>query len=137
LPLRIPEGRGELILVVDDEASIRTIATAVLEKHSYSVLSCGDGMEAIALFKAHPGEIALVLTDVDMPNLNGAQLAKTLLRIRPDIRLIVMSGLPASDTASSDVTMARKLAHTFLTKPFHPDQLLGAVHRVLNLTEKP
>jgi len=137
LPLGIPGGRGELILVVDDEASIRTIATAVLEEHGYGVQSCGDGMEAITIFKAHSGEIALVLTDVDMPNLNGAELAKTLLRIRPDVRLIVMSGLSRSDAPSSDVTMARKLAHAFLAKPFHPDQLLGAVHRVLNPAEKP
>jgi PAS domain S-box-containing protein len=136
LPSSIPRGRGELILVVDDEASIRDIVTAVLQKHGYSVLSCSDGMEAITLFKVHPDEIALVVTDVDMPNLNGVGLAKTLLRIRPDIHLIVMSGLPRSDTTSSDVTMARELAHIFLSKPFHPGDLLGAVHSLLHPEEK-
>ena len=135
-PSSAPRGRGELILVVDDEASIRDIVTAVLQKHGYSVLSCSDGMEAITLFKVHPDEIALVVTDVDMPNLNGVGLAKTLLRIRPDIHLIIMSGLPRSDTTSSDVMMARELAHVFLAKPFHPEDLLGAVRSLLHPGEK-
>jgi PAS domain S-box-containing protein len=131
-PSGIPHGRGKLVLVVDDEASIRAVITAVLRRHNYGVLSCGDGMEAISVFKAHRDEIALVVIDVDMPNLNGAALARMLLRIRPDIRLIVMSGSPRSDTASSDVAMARGLAHAFLAKPFRPEDLLAAVQSLLN-----
>jgi len=95
-------------------------------------VSCGDGVDAIAFFVTQPREISAVVTDVDMPSLGGVALARTLLRLRPDLRLLAMSGLSRSDTGSSDVPEIQKLAHAFLHKPFKADDLLGTLHRLLH-----
>ncbi len=128
----IPRGRDELILVVDDDAAIRRIICQILEIHGYRSVSCADGEEAITLFTARPGEIPLVITDVDMPRLGGVALAQALAQISPGIRLLAMSGLSRSETGVSDVPTIQNLAHAFLLKPFKPEDLLGAVHRLLH-----
>jgi len=131
-PFEIPEGQGELILLVDDDAPIRDIGTAILTKHGYRVVSCADGMEAIALFNARAADISLVITDVDMPRLGGAALALALSRIRPDIRLLAMSGLSRDEADDSDVPAAKKVGQAFLVKPFDAADLLRTVHRLLH-----
>jgi PAS domain S-box-containing protein len=136
-PSEIPDGQGELILLVDDDALIRNIGTAILEKHGYRVVSCVDGVEAIILYVARAEEISLVITDVDMPRLGGTELARTLSQIRPDIRLLAISGLAPDETDGSGVSAAKNLTHAFLPKPFNAVDLLGAVHRLLHLSEKP
>src|ERR1017187_6263549 len=135
-PFDIPDGHGELILLVDDDAGIRSIATAILEKHGYRVVSCVDGVEAIVLFITRAGEISLVITDVDMPRLGGMELARTLSQIRPDIRLLAISGLSPDETGGSAVSAAIKVTHSFLLKPFDEKRLFGAVPRLLYPSEK-
>jgi PAS domain S-box-containing protein len=130
-PFDIPDGHGELILVVDDDVPIRDLVSGILGQHGYRVVSCGDGVEAITLFNAHPGGIALVVTDVDMPRLGGVALARALLQLRPDLRLLAMSGLSRRETDGADVPEIQKLAHAFLRKPFTIENLLGTVHRLL------
>lgn len=130
-PSEIPGGHGELILVVDDDAPIRDTLTNILERNGYSVLSCVDGMEAIILFNAHPRAISLVVTDVDMPRLGGVGLAGALLQIRPDIRLLAISGLSSGEGSSPDAAAIQKLVHAFLVKPFTAEVLLGTVHELL------
>jgi DNA-binding NtrC family response regulator len=136
LPLKTPEGRGELILVVEDEASIRNIVATVLGQHGYRVLSCDNGFEAIALFNAQSAGVSLVITDLDMPKLGGVALANALMQIRPGLRLLVMSGGANSETDSSTMAEAQKLAHAFLAKPFGSEALLDTVHRVLYPAER-
>ncbi|MGA2018757.1 MAG: PAS domain S-box protein, partial [Opitutaceae bacterium] len=136
-PFDIPDGRGELILLVDDDAGIRSIATAILEKHGYRVVSCVDGVEAVVLFITRAREISLVITDVDMPRLGGIELARTLSQIRPDIQLLAISGLSPDETGGSAVSAAIKLTHAFLLKPFDEKRLLGAVHRLLHPSKEP
>jgi PAS domain S-box-containing protein len=135
-PFDIPDGHGELILLVDDDAAIRSMTAAILEKHGYHVVSCVDGVEAIVLFVTRADEISLVITDVDMPRLGGIELARTLSQIRPDIRLLAISGLSAGETGGSAVSAAKKVTHAFLLKPFDAVSLLGAVHRLLHPSEK-
>ncbi|HXP62495.1 MAG TPA: PAS domain S-box protein, partial [Dongiaceae bacterium] len=136
-PLDIPDGHGELILLVDDDAGVRHIGTAILEKHGYRVVSCVDGVEAIALFITRSAEISLVITDVDMPHLGGTELARTLSQIRPDIRLLAISGLSPDETDGSIVLAAKNVTHAFLLKPIKAEDLLGAVHRLLHSSETP
>ena len=136
LHLRIPDGHGELILVVEDEASIRNIVATVLGQHGYRVLSCGNGFEAIALFNTQSAGVSLVITDLDMPKLGGVALANALMQIRPGLRLLVMSGGTSSKTDSSTVAEAHKLAHAFLPKPFSSEALLDTVHRLLYPAER-
>ena len=113
-------------------AAIRDMVAEILGRHRYRVLSCVDGVEAITLFYTNPDDFSLVLTDVDMPRLGGAALARALLQLRPDIRILAMSGLSRNDTGGSDVPEIRKLAHAFLHKPFKPEDLLGAVDQLLH-----
>jgi PAS domain S-box-containing protein len=131
-PFVTPEGHGELILVADDDKAIREMVAEILGNHGYRVLSCSDGVEAVKLIYARPGGISLVVTDADMPRLDGVALVRTLLQLRPEIRLLAMSGLSREETGGLDLTEIQKLAHAFLAKPFKPEDLLGAVHELLH-----
>jgi len=136
-PFDMPNGHGELILVVDDDAGFRHIGTAILEKHGYRVLSCADGVEAIILFISRASEISLVITDVDMPRLGGTELARALPQLRPDIPIIAMSGLAPDEVGGSGALEAQKATQAFLLKPIKAAALLGAVHRLLHSPERP
>ncbi|MDB6126296.1 MAG: hybrid sensor histidine kinase/response regulator [Verrucomicrobia bacterium] len=125
----IPRGRGQLILVVDDEANVRDVAEAILIHHGYRVLACKDGVEAIGLFTEHSAAIQMVITDINMPNLDGAALARVLLRLKPDLRILGMTGLGSSGAPGTLETVSFSAK---LPKPFNADALLGAVHRLLN-----
>lgn len=130
-PFAIPEGRGQLILVADDEDSMRYITSEILTTHGYRVVTAVDGAAAIAMFNVRPAEFALVMTDVEMPLLGGVALARALRLIRPDIPLLAMSGLTTDKTPDADINVIQQLAGGFLPKPFKEADLLGAVHRLL------
>ncbi len=130
----IPRGQGQLILVVDDDPSIRTVISATLKHHGYLVMNARDGGEALMLCSVRLAEIALIVTDVDMPRLGGMALARAALKLRPDIRLLAMSGLSGQEGESSDVPAVRELVHAFLHKPFGAEDLLRTVHRLLQTT---
>lgn len=132
IPAEIPPGQGEHILVVDDDAGIRGLVATILEQHGYRTTTSVDGADAITVFSARPGEFKLVLTDVDMPRINGATLASTLRQIRPDIRIIAMSGIAQNETSGSEIAQMQKLVHGFLLKPFKAEDLLVALHDVLH-----
>ena len=130
-------GREEFILVVDDDVSVREIVSAVLNQGGYRVLECADGVEAIVNYNARSRDIALVITDVDMPNLGGAILAATLLRLNPGLRIIAMSGHTSSAVNRDQVDEIKGMATAFLQKPFTATALLAAVHRVLHADPQP
>jgi PAS domain S-box-containing protein len=135
-PLADAHHHGELILVVDDDAAFREIVSDVLRQQGYRIVSCADGLEAITAFNAHLGQVSLVVTDVDMPRLGGVALAQALVKICPGIRLIAISGASSRSTGDADRPAIQTLAHAILLKPFKPDALLGAVHRVLTGAQK-
>ncbi len=124
--LSIP-GRGELILVVDDEADVRDITMAILAHHGYRVIGAGDGAEAATLLAARRSEVRLVVTDLQMPHLDGAALAGVVHRLNPAIKVIAVSGMQSSRTLRS----ALEHASVFLAKPFKADDLINAVERLL------
>jgi CheY-like chemotaxis protein len=127
-----PRGHGELILIVDDEPGIRSMIEHALGRSGYRTLCATDGAEAMAVFTTHAQAIALVVTDVDMPRLSGAALALALRELRPDLPLLVMSGLASGGDRADEVFAARALAQQFLLKPFSPEVLLSAIHRLLH-----
>jgi two-component system cell cycle sensor histidine kinase/response regulator CckA len=127
-----PIGKNELILVVDDNDAIRETVTAILTKHNYRVLSAGDGVEAVGHLTAHQAEIALLITDVDVPYLGGAALARIATQLCPDLQLLVISGLSNDEVGDTPLEEAKKLTHACLLKPFAPEALLETVHRLLN-----
>jgi two-component system, cell cycle sensor histidine kinase and response regulator CckA len=128
-----PEGQGELILVVDDEAEIREVCQLALEAHNYRVLTANDGIQAIAYYIEHKHEINLALIDMMMPAMDGATTIRTLQKINPHIKIIAASGLTSSDQV---VNVARLGVRTFLPKPYTAAELVQLVDRTLN-TEHP
>jgi PAS domain S-box-containing protein len=124
-PPAIPTGRGELILVVDDEASIREITKATLESYNYAVLTAADGTEAVAAYATHGTNIRLVVTDMVMPYLDGNAMIRAIQKLNPKVRIIAVSGLKQNEE------MLRKQMITFLHKPYTSETLLKAVHEIL------
>ena len=124
-----PRGAGELILLVDDEETIRAAGSAILTAHGYRVITAGDGSEGVAAFSAHADEIALVITDLDMPNLSGAGLARALHHLKPDLKILAWSGL--GGTSGDTSVRPAEFAAAFLMKPFAVTTLLKLIRHLL------
>jgi PAS domain S-box-containing protein len=120
-----PRGRGELVLLVDDEALILAIAHKSLEAFGYRVLTASDGAQALRLYVEHQHDVAVVLTDMGMPVMDGAGLARELQKLNPNVRVIAMSGLDLGGT------LARAGIQHFLPKPFTTAAMLEVLHRAL------
>jgi CheY-like chemotaxis protein len=131
-----PAGKGECILVVDDNAAVRETVAAILARHNYLVLIANDGVEAVNHITMNIARISLVITDVDMPYLSGTALTRILARLRPELRMLVISGLPDDQTERSVIESAENPTNAFLLKPFTPEVLLETVGRLLNSSEK-
>ena len=125
---RIRPGGGECILVVDDEEPVRRSAGRVLEAAGYRVLLAAGGREGIARFAAHAGEVALLLTDLMMPDLDGSALITALRARRPELPVLAVSGLDAPEPSAPGVPSGM----AFLQKPFTAEELLTAVARALH-----
>jgi CheY-like chemotaxis protein len=121
-------GGDETILVVEDDASIRTLAEAVLTKWGYRVLVAANGVEALRVAAQDSRSIDLLLTDVVMPSRGGRALAEDIRRRHKHVRVLYMSGYPDDTIAHQGVLDP---AIPFLSKPFTPDALLIAVRSAL------
>ncbi|HEU4711749.1 MAG TPA: PAS domain S-box protein [Pyrinomonadaceae bacterium] len=124
----LPVGHGELILVVDDEESIREITRGTLEAFGYRVLTASDGTEALALYADKKNEIAVVLTDMVMPFMDGQATIRALQRMSPQVRIIAASGLGAGQKAGEG---ALEGVAVFLNKPYTAEKLLKTLAQVL------
>jgi PAS domain S-box-containing protein len=124
----LPTGKGELILVVDDELAIREVTKATLEAFNYSVLTASDGTEAIALYAQHGDKIKVVLTDMMMPYLDGPATIRALQKLNPNIKIIASSGLADNGKA---VEAADLGVRHFLSKPYTADRLLKLLVEML------
>jgi two-component system, cell cycle sensor histidine kinase and response regulator CckA len=123
-------GRGELILVVDDEAAITQITKTTLEIHNYRVLTAQDGIEGLALYTQHKEEIRVVLMDIMMPSMPGATVIRTLQRINPQVQIIAMSGLVSAEALAQTTGTG---IQGFLPKPFSAKDLLKILQGVLGM----
>jgi hypothetical protein len=103
---------GRVILVVDDEESVRLLLSTLLERDSYTVLLAKDGQHALDVARQHDGEINALVTDYKMPRLDGLQLARALLAERPGIKVMIMSG------RISDPDSIHRCGFLLLQKPF-------------------
>jgi PAS domain S-box-containing protein len=124
----LPRGNGELILVVDDEESIRTVAEVTLTHFGYRVLLASQGAEALAVYAAHQNQIAVVLTDMSMPVMDGPAMVLALRALNPRIRIIGSSGLSTNDAPG---TAAGVVVDRFLAKPYTAESMLLAIAAVL------
>jgi len=121
-------GHGELILAVDDEASVLSMTKETLENYGYRVITARDGTEAIAAFTAHRQNIKLVLTDMLMPFMDGPATIRVLRKLDPSLRIIAASGLLDHEKVK-DATGMDNLA--FLLKPYTTEKLLATVHKMI------
>lgn len=120
-------GQGELIIIVDDEAAIREITKSTLEAYGYTVLDAEDGSEAVALFVRHSNKVALVLTDIVMPIMDGVATIHALRKLNPDLKII-------ATTAYSDTSQHGDLQGTVnavLKKPYTAATLMNCITQVL------
>ena len=123
-----PAGRGECLLLVDDEEQARQVTRRMLERNSYHVLDACNGQEALAIFERDPARIHLVITDLMMPVMDGGQLIRRLRERSPDVKTIAITG-GLSREEMANVMESESAA--FLLKPFGANVLLETIRRVL------
>jgi len=115
---------AETILVVEDQHATARITRILLESWGYRVFEAHNAAEALALFEQHGPSVHLVLTDLIMPGLTGAELASELLRRKPGLRVVFMSGYPSEHLHTPGAA--------FLPKPFNPGSLSRMIRRELD-----
>jgi hypothetical protein len=130
-PFRVDQarGKGELVLVVDDELEVRDITKVTLETFGYRVMTACNGAEAVVLYAKNMGKIALVLTDMMMPIMDGAAAVQEIKRINPSARIIAVSGIDINEETRSSVD-------DFLAKPYSALDLVHMIREVLDVPVK-
>jgi len=124
----IPKGKGETVLLVEDEKAVLKMTVAMLEGLGYTVIPAGLPEDALEIVRSYSGSIHLLLTDLVMPQMNGRELAEKVIAIRPSMKRLFMSGYTADVTITLDVTEKGTL---FIQKPFAMHTLAVKVHKVL------
>jgi PAS domain S-box-containing protein len=124
----VPRG-SETVLLVEDDANLRTLAVRVLKKYGYEVLVAGGGFEALSIASDPRTLIDAVVTDVVMPEMNGRELVERLAASRPDLKVLFMSGYTDDDVLRRGVLHGEA---AFLQKPFTPEQLGRKIREVLD-----
>jgi two-component system, cell cycle sensor histidine kinase and response regulator CckA len=114
----------ETILLVEDEPAVRQLFAQALTRSGYSVYEARNGQEAMKVFEQHADTIDMLLTDMRMPYMNGAELAHHLRGRRRTLKLLCISGYPGG--------LDPELSADFLAKPFSRDDLLKKVREVLD-----
>jgi CheY-like chemotaxis protein len=121
---------SETLLVVENEAAIKTLVQMALERHGYVVLTAESGSEALRLAADHHGPIDLLITDVVMPDLRGPELARRLIEQRPMLATLFMSGY--MDDALGEEPSSFGVPVDFIQKPFSPSALAARVREMLD-----
>lgn len=120
---------SETLLLVEDEDSVRRLARKILDRQGYTVLEASNGVEALEVFNDRGAEIDLVVSDVVMPLMSGAELMDRLRALRPELPILLMSGYTGDALGRRDLTEAKD---RFLEKPFSPQGLAHKVRSVLD-----
>jgi len=129
--ISVPRGKGETVLVVDDEPSVLTVTSKTLLAFGYRILTATNGADAVAVYAKHQDEIAVVLTDMSMPVMDGPATIHALIRINPAIKIIAASGLHANGGMAK---MPGTGVKHFLTKPYTAGTLLKTMRAILDGT---
>jgi PAS domain S-box-containing protein len=129
MPVDLPRGQGEMILVADDEFAIREIIRVTLEANQYKVLTASDGTEAVAIYAQRAPEIRAVMVDIMMPYMDGVATVRALQKMNPEVRCMAVSGLMENDKIAE---MSDNGRIAFLPKPFTTEQLLLNLRELLD-----
>jgi CheY-like chemotaxis protein len=119
---------SEQILLVEDDDNIRSMLSRVFREHGYHVLETQSGGEALLIAEEKSTGIDLLVTDQVMPHISGLRLAERIRTLRPDVRVLLLSGYP-EDFPSEDQLPD---GAAFLSKPFEPEELLATVRQILD-----
>jgi CheY-like chemotaxis protein len=130
LPARPGHARGT-VLLVDDEASVRSVGRVALERAGFEVVLACDGREAVQVYRENAAAIDCVLLDLTMPKLSGADTLRELRLIRLDVCVLLSSGFTEQDAVGR---LSGAPAHGFIQKPWKPDALVRAIERALALS---
>jgi PAS domain S-box-containing protein len=122
-------GGNETILLAEDEDILRDILKEFLESKGYHVYAAADGREAVELYKAHQGEIGLVLTDVGLPKMTGIEEYRKLREINPQLKVLLASGFLAPE---SKADLMKSGVKGFIQKPYNPEEILRNIRKVLD-----
>jgi two-component system cell cycle sensor histidine kinase/response regulator CckA len=122
----------ETVLVVEDEGQVRTLECGILEASGYHILAASHGVEAMHICSEYPGTIHLLVTDLILPQMNGRELARQVVPIRPSMKVLYVSGYPDETLITAGVARSKV---PFLQKPFASDALLLSVRKVLDGTD--
>jgi len=117
-----------MVLVVDDEQTVRTVAARMVEKCGFTAITANNGQEGVEKFKAHRDEIVVILMDLTMPHLDGESAFRELRALAPEVRVILMSGFNEQDAINR---FTGKGLAGFIQKPFRPDALRRKLKEVL------
>jgi len=128
--VRVAPRGSETVLLAEDEEAVRRLARFILERQGYTVLEASDGAIALRVAQENPGKIALLITDVVMPNVSGPQLAEQLSRESPELKVLFLSGYTDDAIVRHGIIEGQA---QFLQKPFSPDVLACKVREVLDM----
>ena len=129
----LPRGADELILIIDDEAAIRSFASQTLEAFGYRVMTASDGAEGLVRYAQSMGGIAAVITDMAMPVMDGSATIRELVRIDAHVKIIAASGLSAQGVE----TVAGEGVRHFLAKPYSAETMLNMLSELLHGPAEP
>ena len=132
LTREMPAFGTETVLLVDDDDRIREMGRQMIEIGGYSVIVARSGEEALELYAAHKDDLSLVILDLIMPGMGGKKCLEQLLRIDPNVKVLVASGY-SSDGIKHDQKL--EAAKGFIGKPYDAKDILGAIRKVLDLGE--
>jgi CheY-like chemotaxis protein len=110
------------VLVVDDDSAVRQLVVTILKLDGHTVMSSTNGLEALMVYSSYRSRLDLVLTDIDMPELDGIELVARIRALDSHMRVLLMSGRPSEERIENC---------PMLPKPFKPDELKRAVNRAL------
>ena len=116
------------VMVVDDNNLVRRLVTKILRRAGMEPVVAEDGLEALEKIRGLEGELDLLITDVVMPNMNGAELAKVVGAEFPQIKIIIISGFAEEHLIKNNLSID---GYRFLAKPFTEEDLLGEVEAAL------
>lgn len=125
----LPPSGTETVLLVDDEEFVRDLGRRIMVRAGYQVLTASNGMEAIDAYRANKDQISLVLLDIIMPQMGGRQCLEEMVKIDPNVRVIVASGFSVDDLAKGDLN---RRVRGFVNKPFRVMELLKVMREVID-----
>jgi CheY-like chemotaxis protein len=127
------QGRGETVLVIDDEEIVRTVAAAVLANNGFRVLTAENGKAGVEVFREHKDLVSVVLLDLLMPEMGGEEASYQIASIRADVPVILSSGY---DESEAQRRFAGRRPKGFIQKPYNVERLLDAISAVLPATSQ-